>query len=86
MRLTFEPFDGRSWNVKSVIDQDTGREVGFIHSNGSGNGGGIFVSLFDNKYATTVHHYEECRGFVKGVEAVLDHMVSAKDQSDSKAA
>ena len=33
----------------------------------------IRVSLFGGKYAMTVNSYEECWGFVKGVEAVLDH-------------
>ena len=76
MRLTFEPFDRRYLGVLDVIDQDTGKEVGYIIVNGVGfvGGGGIEVSLFDGKYQTSAHRYEEVRGFINGVEAVLNHM------------
>ena len=86
MHLKFEAFDGRGRNYRSVIDEDTGKEVGYIRSNGVGmySGGGIQVSLFDDKYCITVSRYEECLGFIKGVEAVLRHMVSIQDRSAAK--
>jgi uncharacterized protein YraI len=90
MRLTFKRFDGRSWNFERIVDQDTGNSVGYVKSEGVGfaGDGGIDVSLFDGKYARTLNRYEECWGFVKGVEAVLNHMVSVPAQrtSDEKAA
>jgi hypothetical protein len=78
MRLTFKVFDGRRKIYREIIDEDTGAKVGSIYSDGVGfgtYGDGIEVSLFDGKYSMTVHRYEECWGFVKGVEAVLNHMI-----------
>ncbi len=85
MRLKFEHFDGRRMVSRSIIDEETGKKVGSIHAHGVGyigheihGGGGIEVSLFDGKYAISVNRYEECWGFVKGVEAVLNHMTSLR--------
>jgi hypothetical protein len=81
MHLRFDPFDGRSRNVREIIDEDTGKMVGHIQSRGVGfeNNGGIDISLFDDKYRTTVNSYKECRGFMLGVQAVLNHMTAATD-------
>ena len=78
MRLTFERFDGRSQQWVDIIDEDSGEKVGSIHSMGVGPGafGGIYISLFGDKYKMTVNRSEDCWGFVKGVEAVLNHMIS----------
>jgi hypothetical protein len=78
MRLTFKAFDGRRENHVFIIDQDTGEKVGLIQSAGVGFAGfgGISISLFGGKYTAQLHRYEECWGFVKGVEAVLNHMIS----------
>jgi hypothetical protein len=83
MRLTFKRFDGRQVNYVDVIDQETGNKVGLIQSSGSDfyAGGGIYIYLFGNRYKTTVHSYAECQGFVKGVEAVLNHMTSTSDRT-----
>jgi hypothetical protein len=77
MRLTFKRFDGRRKCYRSVIDEVTGQQVGSIQSDGVGFAGygGIDISLFDGKYRTTVNRYEECWGFVQGVQAVLNHMM-----------
>ena len=79
MRLRFDPFDGRSHNVIDVIDEDTGKRVGHIQSNGVGfeNTGGIDISLFAGKYQTMVNSYKECLGFVLGVQCVLRHLTAA---------
>ena len=79
MRLTFEKFDGRREAYEPITDQDTGKQVGYFSSNGVFSGGGINVSLFDGKYGITVNSYGECCGFVRGVEAVLNHMVELPD-------
>ena len=83
MNLTFKFFDGRGWNYRPVIDEDTGKEVGSIRSNGVGpySSGGIRVSLFDGKYAKTFNRRDECWGFVKGVEAVMNHLTAVEDKS-----
>jgi len=83
MRLTFPFFDGRSRNYAAVIDEDTGEEVGYIESSGSDpyRSAGMTVSLFDGKYRIDdADRYEECRGFVRGVEAVLNHMVHVRER------
>ncbi len=88
MRLTFEKFDGRRMGYEPIIDEDTGEQVGGIQRDGvgfSGNGG-IEVSLFGGKYAITVNRYEECWGFVRGVEAVLNHMIPPKRKPATEAA
>jgi hypothetical protein len=71
MRLTFEPFDGRSHNHIDVIDEETSKVVGQISTKPQHN---IRVSLFGGKYSTSASTYEECFGFVNGVAAVLIHM------------
>jgi hypothetical protein len=81
MLLKFDQFDGRSRNVRDIIDEDTGKMVGHIQSRGVGfeNNGGIDISLFDDQYRTTVSSIQECRGFVLGVQSVLNHMTAATD-------
>ena len=80
MRLTFKHFDGRRRNYEPIIDEDSGKQVGLIQYDGVGFGGsgGIDVSLFGGKYAISVNQYDECWGFVKGVEAVLNEMTSTR--------
>jgi hypothetical protein len=75
MKLAFEPFDGRTFTDRDVRDMDANdRVVGFIASGRQKPG--IHISLFDGKYTATVPIFEECRGFVAGVEKVLNHMGS----------
>jgi hypothetical protein len=76
MRLTFKFFDGRQVDWVDVIDEDTGEKVGYIHSQGVGfeRYGGITVSLFGGKYSADCKRYEECKGFVTGVETVLRYL------------
>jgi hypothetical protein len=78
MRLTFKFFDGRKRCCRDIIDEETGKEVGHIMSNGVGfnNYGGIDITLFGGKYRYTAERYDECWGFVKGVETVLNHVIS----------
>jgi len=81
MQLEFKAFDGRSHGMRDVTDSLTGKTVGFIQSFavGFGNSGGIEVSLFDGKYRTEVKTQGEVRGFIQGVQAVLNHMVHLKE-------
>jgi hypothetical protein len=89
--LDGRPFDGRRLASRNIIDEDTGKEVGHIQSNGVGfaGHGGIYVSLFGGKYTITANRFDECWGFMKGVEAVLNHMTTterATQNLDSTAA
>ena len=78
LNLTFATFDGRRFSCVDVIDKNTCKKIGYIRSDGNsfGSSGGIFISLFDGKYRTSVNSRLECWGFIKGVEAVLNHMTS----------
>ena len=77
----------------NVIDQDTDKKVGFvdaeraaIHSESPAK---RHVSLFGGKYQGDFVKREECDAFVKGVEAVLSHMVAGDEgqlESSDKAA
>jgi hypothetical protein len=80
MRLHFDKFDGRARRYVQVIDQDTGESVGHINSRGVGADrfGGIEVWLFDGNYTANLNRYDECVGFVLGVQAVLNHILPAK--------
>jgi hypothetical protein len=81
MKLSVPNFDGRKWGHKEVIDEDTGKAAGRIRSEGTGfaGSGGIEVSLFDGKYRAVVNSRQECCGFVRGVESVLNRMTSVDD-------
>jgi hypothetical protein len=78
MRLSFKHFDGGRIGCVDVVDLDSGKVIGHIQSDGVGfgNGGGIYVCLFDAKYAATVRTFDECKGFVMGVESVLRHITA----------
>ena len=78
MKLTFKhdrPFDGRRHSYSEIIDQDTGERVGYVRSSGVGfgNSGGIWISMFGGKYSDRLNRFEECFGFMKGVESVLGY-------------
>ena len=85
MRLIFEPFDGRRPNYRPVIDEDTSKQVGSIHSHTTGTDcfGGIDITLFDGKFRARVNRYEAAVGFVLGIETVLNHMTSHKDRRNA---
>jgi hypothetical protein len=90
MRLKFEWFDGRQRCRKSIVDEEIVGEiialgVGFSSCADRGHGG-IEVSLFDGAYTITVNSNAECWGFVKGVEAVLNHMMPPKKKAVTEAA
>jgi hypothetical protein len=68
-----------------VIDLDTGNVVGSISiSQGMWIGGTRshtrHISLFGGKYAGSFDRHDECVAFAKGVEAVLNHLVSTGEQ------
>jgi hypothetical protein len=71
MQLTFDWFDGRTSRIRAVIDKLNRDEVGHINTCRSS---GISISLFGGRYEAEVHSYDECVGFIKGVEAVLNHL------------
>ena len=85
MKLSFPKRDNRSHHGRNdpVTDEHTGEIVGYVNSQREF---GRFVSLFDGKYSASLDTHDAAWGFVKGVEAVLDHMVSRKDTKASEAA
>ena len=83
VRLKLKHLDNLIPNYLLVIDEDTGKEVGYIQS---GNSDGIEISLFDGKYRTRVNRCETAVGFVLGVQSVLNHMAYIDRKSASEAA
>ena len=65
---------------KDVIYKETGQKIGWVKANGVGfaGTGGIEISLFGGKYSLTANKMDECWGCMKGVEAVLSHMLSTR--------
>jgi hypothetical protein len=60
--------------IDAIVDEDTGKEVGMIRLGAHPRG--RHVSLFDGKYKGNFESHAECEAFVKGVEAVLNHVVA----------
>lgn len=85
MKLSFPKRDNRSHMGRNdpITDEDTGEVVGRVYSEREF---GRDVSLFDGKYSASLDTHDAAWGFVKGVEAVLNHMVSRKDAKASEAA
>ena len=74
---------GRLKDRHSVIDFDTGKEVGYLLTALGNPHSGTprrLISLFDGKYCAWVDTHEECWAFAKGVEAVLNHITSTGEQ------
>ena len=82
MRLTISYVDTAGPHKGDVIDQDNNKCVGYIRS-GSLNSGFRYVFLFNGKYSARCASQDECFGFVKGVEAVLNYMIAAGDERSS---
>jgi hypothetical protein len=77
MRPTFEGKSGRHQHGhSSVVDQDSGNVIGHVRVV---HGSGRFISLFDGKYEATLPDEAQCRGFMKGVVAVIHRMSSTDD-------
>jgi hypothetical protein len=78
MRLSFRHFDAHIRDCIEVVDQDNGQAVGSIQTEGVE--GPIRISLF-GKYHASLNRYEQCVGFVKGVEAVLNNHLTEMPQT-----
>jgi hypothetical protein len=63
---------------ESVVDEDTGKSVGQVTYY---RGENRTIALF-GKYHGQFKTDEECAAFAKGVEAVLNHMVSTPTGGD----
>jgi hypothetical protein len=89
MRIEVPKIDGRTQVDTSrdhpIHDLDTGNKIGWLSFNQgiSMRPGRRCISLFGRKYIGYFDNHSECFGFAKGVEAVLNHMVSLpKKQSE----
>jgi hypothetical protein len=76
-----------AWQT-DVLDQDTGKQVGFVDAERSP--ATRHISLFGGKYQATFTSSvsrDECDAFAKGVEAVLNHIIEAdEEQTESQVA
>ena len=62
-----------------VIDEDTGKKVGFVQA--TRTPATRHISLFGGKYQGHVKSIEDVVAFLKGVEAVLNHMTELPDDA-----
>lgn len=67
-----------------VIDQDTGKIVGFVEAERSP--AARHISLFGGKYQGDFKSPEQCDAFAKGVEAVLNHLTAVGAQQENSEA
>jgi hypothetical protein len=61
---------------RPIIDGQTGKTIGVFTY---GHQIGRTVSLFDGKYRGTFETHAQCWAFAKGVEAVLNHILSVEE-------
>jgi len=87
MRLLVERAEMRGGDKSSpfslrthVIDQDTGKKVGFVLAESPPIK--RHISLFGGKYQADFKDHEECEAFAKGVEAVLDRMMATDEDEE----
>lgn len=82
MKLKVPVLDARTRRGRHpdrVIDLDTGKTIGFIsgrHGSALDSFPSWVIQLFDAKYSAGFKSWEECAAFAKGVETVLNHMIS----------
>ena len=67
-----------------VIDQETGKKVGFVDSKKSP--AARHISLFGGKYRGDFTTRQQCAAFANGVEAVLNHMMGARRRPGTRRA
>ena len=75
MKLKYPWFDGRTVVGRlpqDIVDETTKNNVGFVQQTGDGKD----VLLFASKYSGNFKNDDQCYGFMKGVEAVLNHLTS----------
>jgi hypothetical protein len=90
MRFYLPHFDGRSAaNTYPIVEVDTDKVVGLISTGqgwiipGAKRWPSRTISFFDGKYMGEFETHKECEAFAKGVEAVLNHMISTKDMTSA---
>jgi hypothetical protein len=70
-----------AWDT-DVIDEETGKKVGFVHQ--VNKPAERYISLFGGKYVGHFDDVGRCVAFAKGVEAVLNHALSTgEEQTES---
>jgi hypothetical protein len=91
MRLKLERVDpqytGKPSYRYGVFDEVTGKCVGSVYVDRFIGKRRVArtVLLFDKKYSGSFNTHVECVAFVKGVEAVLNHALKAKDATSVNA-
>ena len=80
MRLKLERSDSHRTpksNGYVVLDEVTGKSIGTVSIDRAPSHRSYptrTIQLFDSKYTSSFNTHSECVAFVKGVEAVLNHM------------
>ena len=76
MHFKFDGLNGRHQYGCSDITDEAEQKVGYTKIS---YGNGRFITMFDGKYEATLDNEDQCRGFMRGVAAVLNRMTSVDD-------
>ncbi len=75
-------YDSTDKWVGDVIDEETGKKVGFVEAARTPRR--RHISLFSGKYQCDFDSQDKCEAFAKGVESVLNYMVeNTEEQAES---
>jgi hypothetical protein len=72
----------RKSNAYVVLDEVTGKRVGTVRIDRAPSNKSYptrTIQLFDSKYTGSFNTHAECVAFLKGVEAVLNYILEAKE-------
>jgi hypothetical protein len=72
-------YGGQNVWETDVIDEETGRKVGFVHQ--ENKPAKRFISLFGGKYVGNFDDVDRCVAFAKGVEAVFNHALATDEEA-----
>lgn len=85
MKIRVPKVDGRSFEAQRnvfILNEESGEQIGHIENRRGYNYSdgerqpSRFITLFGGKYTGHFETHEECAAFAKGVEQVINHMVS----------
>ena len=68
-----------------VLDLHTGNPIGYLEIRRQPNAPSLYISLFGGNYVGGFGSFGECNAFAQGVESVLNHMGSIREEKPEQA-
>ena len=68
-----------------VLDLDTGIPIGYLEIRRRPSAPSLYISLFGGNYVGGFGSFGECIAFALGVESVLNHMGSIREEKPEQA-